>query len=596
MKNKSMIKGGEFLIKDQEAKDIFIPEDFSENQQMMASATKEFVEKELDSNREQFEKKDYKLTEDCMKKAGELGLLGISVPIEYGGMGMPFNTSVLICDQISGANGSFSTAFGAHTGIGTLPILLYGNDSQRKKYLPKLSSGEWIGCYCLTEPGAGSDANSGKTRAVLTEDEKHYLITGQKMWISNAGFADVFIVFSRIEDDKNITGFILEKGMEGITLGEEENKLGLNSSSTRQVFFNEVKVPTENMLGGRGNGFKIAMNALNVGRIKLSAAVLDACRRVIGLSINYSNERIQFGIPIAQFGAIRHKLADMAVRTYAIESATYRAGNDIEKNIEKLQSEGVNHQQAYLKGVEEYAIECSIVKVLGSETIQFCSDEGIQIYGGMGYSTDTPMEAAYRDARIARIYEGTNEINRMLLVGMILKRAMKGELDIMSPAMKVASELMSIPSFNSPDENVLFTIEKEYLKKLKKVILMTSGKAAQHYTMEIEKEQEVLMNLADMVIMVYTAESAILRAKKLADENGEESVKHQINMSKLFLYSAIKNCQRSGEEVILSFAEGDEQKMLLMGLKRFTKGYNINPKQLRRSIAAKLIEENKYCF
>ena len=591
-----MIKGGEFLIKDQEAKDIFIPEDFSEDQLMMASATKEFVEKELDPHREEFEKNDYKLTEDCMKKAGELGLLGISVPAEYGGMGMPFNTSVLICDKISGSNGSFSTAFGAHTGIGILPILLYGDDSQRKKYLPKLASGEWMGCYCLTEPGAGSDANSGKTKAILSEDGKHYLITGQKMWISNAGFADVFIVFARIDNDKNITGFILEKGMEGITLGEEEHKLGLNSSSTRQVFFNEVKVNIESMLGGRGNGFKIAMNALNVGRIKLSAAILDACRRVIGLSISYANERIQFGIPIAKFGAIRHKLAEMAVRTYAIESATYRAGNDIEKNIEKLESEGVNHQQAHLKGVEEYAIECSIVKVLGSETIQFCSDEGIQIYGGMGYSADTPMEAAYRDARIARIYEGTNEINRMLLVGMILKRAMKGELDIMSPAMKVASELMSIPSFNSPDENVLFTIEKEYLKKLKKVILMTSGKAAQHYTMEIEKEQEVLMNLADMVIMVYTAESAILRAKKLADENGEESVKHQINMSKLFLYSAIKNCQRSGEEVILSFAEGDEKKMLLMGLKRFTKGYNINPKQLRRSIAAKLIEENKYCF
>ena len=591
-----MIKGGEFLVKDQEAKNIFIPEDFSEDQLMMASATKEFVEKELDPHRGQFEKKDYKLTEDCMKKAGELGLLGISVPAEYGGMGMPFNTSVLICDKISGANGSFSTAFGAHTGIGTLPILLYGNESQRQKYLPKLASGKWMGCYCLTEPGAGSDANSGKTKAVLTEDGKHYLITGQKMWISNAGFADVFIVFARIEDDKNITGFILEKGMEGITLGEEEHKLGLNSSSTRQVFFNEVKVPTESMLGGRGNGFKIAMNALNVGRIKLSAAVLDACRRVIGLSINYSNERIQFGIPIAKFGAIRHKLADMAIRTYAIESATYRAGNDIEKNIEKLESEGVDHQQAHLKGVEEYAIECSIVKVLGSETIQFCSDEGIQIYGGMGYSADAPMEAAYRDARIARIYEGTNEINRMLLVGMILKRAMKGELDIMSPAMKVASELMSIPSFDSPDENVLFAVEKEHLKKLKKAILMTAGKAAQHYAMEIEKEQEVLMNLANMVIEVYTAESAILRSEKLAAKNGEETVEHQINMSKLFLYSAIKNCQRCGEEVILSFAEGDEQRMLLMGLKRFTKGYNINTKQLRRSIAVKLIEENKYCF
>ena len=591
-----MIKGGEFLIKDQEAADIFILEDFSEDQLMMASATKEFVEKELDPHREQFEKKDYKLTADCMKKAGELGLLGISVPADYGGMGMPFNTSVLICDKISGANGSFSTAFGAHTGIGTLPILLYGNVSQREKYLPKLASGEWMGCYCLTEPGAGSDANSGKTKAVLTEDGKHYLITGQKMWISNAGFADVFIVFARIEDDKNITGFILEKGMEGINLGEEENKLGLNSSSTRQVFFNEVKVPVESMLGGRGNGFKIAMNALNVGRIKLSAAVLDACRRVIGLSTSYANERIQFGIPISKFGAIKHKLADMAVRTYAIESATYRAGNDIEKNILKLESEGVDHQKAHLKGVEEYAIECSIVKVLGSETIQYCSDEGIQIYGGMGYSADAPIEAAYRDARIARIYEGTNEINRMLLVGMILKKAMKGKLDIMSPAMKVASELMSIPSFETTDDSILFAVEKEHLKKLKKAILMTAGKAAQHYSMEIEKEQEVLMNLADMVIEVYTAESAILRAEKLAAKNGEDSAEHQINMSKLFLYSAIKNCQKAGEEVILSFAEGDEQRILLIGLKRFTKGYNINTKQMRREVAAKLITENRYCF
>ena len=591
-----MIKGGEFLIKDQEAKDVFIPEEFGEDQLMMASATKEFVEKELDPHREQFEKKDYQLTEDCMKKAGELGLLGISVPSEYGGMGMPFNTSVLICDKISGANGSFSTAFGAHTGIGTLPILLYGNDEQRKKYLPKLATGEWMGCYCLTEPGAGSDANSGKTKAVLTKDGKNHHITGQKMWISNAGFADVFIVFARIEDDKNITGFILEKEMEGITMGEEEYKLGLNSSSTRQVFFNDVKVPVENMLGGRGNGFKIAMNALNVGRIKLSAAILDACRRVIGLSTSYSNERIQFGIPIAKFGAIKHKLADMAVRTYAIESATYRAGNEIEKNIERLESEGVDHQEAHLKGIEEYAIECSIVKVLGSETIQYCSDEGIQIYGGMGYSADAPMEAAYRDARIARIYEGTNEINRMLLVGMILKKAMKGELDIMTPAMKVASDLMSIPSFEKADESILFSVEKEHIKKLKKTILMTAGKAAQHFAMEIEKEQEVLMNLADMVIDVYTAESAILRAEKLALKDGEEKAQHQIVMSKLFLYSSIKNCQRCGEEVILSFTEGDEQRMLLMGLKRFTKGYTINPKNLRRNIADKLIEENRYCF
>ena len=591
-----MIKGGEFLITDQKSKDIFIPEDFSENQLMMASATKEFVEKELDSNREKFELKNYKLTEDCMKKAGDLGLLGISIPEEYGGMGMPFNTSVLICDKISGANGSFSTAFGAHTGIGTLPILLYGNQEQKEKYLPKLASGEWMGCYCLTEPGAGSDANSGKTKAVLSDNKKNYLITGQKMWISNAGFADVFIVFAKIEEDKNITAFILEKNMEGIIMGKEERKLGLHASSTRQIFFNEVKVPIKNMLGGRKNGFKIAMNALNVGRIKLSAAVLDACRRSIDLSTKYANERIQFGVPISQFGAIKHKLAEMAIKTYAIESATYRAGNDIEKNISRLENEGLNKQQSYLKGIEEYAIECSITKILGSETIQFCSDEGIQIYGGMGYSADTPMEAAYRDARISRIYEGTNEINRMLLVGMILKRAMKGELDIMTPAMKVASDLMSIPSFEKPDENILFAIEKEYLKKLKKAILMTAGKAVQHYAMTIEREQELLMNLADMIIEVYAAESTILRTEKLTLKNGEKETKPQINMSKLLLYQAIKKCNQSGEEIILSFAEGDEQKILLMGLKRFTKGYNINPKKLRREIAKKLIEKNQYFF
>mgnify|MGYP001284488727 FL=1 len=591
-----MIRGGEFLIKDQDSKDVFIPEDFSDDQLMMASATKEFVEKELDPHRERFEQKDYKLTEECMKKAGELGLLGISIPIEYGGMGMPFNTSVLICDRISGANGSFSTAFGAHTGIGTLPILLYGNQQQKERYLPKLSSGEWIGCYCLTEPGAGSDANSGKTKAVLSKDRKNYLITGQKMWISNAGFADVFIVFAKIEEDKNITAFILEKGAKGMTMGEEEHKLGLHSSSTRQIFFNEVKIPIEAMLGGRGNGFKIALNALNVGRIKLSAAILDACRRVINLSTKYSNQRIQFGGPISKFGVIKHKLADMAVRTYVIESATYRAGNDIEKNILRLQSKEKDKQKAYLKGIEEYAIECSITKIMGSETIQFCSDEGIQIYGGMGYSAEAPMEAAYRDARISRIYEGTNEINRMLLVGMILKKAMKGELDIITVAMKAASDLMSIPSFKRKDDSKLFTIEKEHLKNLKKAILMIAGKSAKHYGINIDKEQELLMNLADMVIDVYGAESAILRTEKLTHKNGQEKNKSQINMSKLFLYQAIKNCSRSGEEVILAFAEGDEKKMLLMGLKRFTKGYDINPKELRRKVAEKLIKENQYCF
>jgi alkylation response protein AidB-like acyl-CoA dehydrogenase len=591
-----MIKGGEFLIKDLEAKDIFIPEEFTEEQMMMANATSEFVDKELHPHRERFENKDYQLTVDCMKKAGEMGLLGISVPEAYGGMGMPFNTSMLICDRISGANGSFSTAYGAHTGIGTLPILLYGTEEQKQKYLPKIATGEWMSCYCLTEPDAGSDANSGKTKAVLTADGQHYLITGQKMWISNAGFADVFIVFARIEDDKNITGFILDKGMEGITLGEEEHKLGLHSSSTRQVFFNEVKVPADHMLGGRGNGFKIAMNALNVGRIKLSAAVLESARNVTSLSVQYANERQQFNTPIGKFGAIQHKLAEMAAGTYAIESATYRAGDDIEKNIARLKSEGMDDQQAYLKGIEEYAIECSITKVLGSENMQYISDEGVQIYGGMGFSADAPMEAAYRDARISRIYEGTNEINRMLLVGMVLKRAMKGELDIMTPAMKVADELMSIPSFDTPDESTLFAVEKEMLKKMKKAILMAAGKAAMHFTMDIEKEQEVLMHISDMAMQAYAVESAMLRTEKLAQLKGEEAVATQIAMTQLYMHNAIKKLRNAGEEVILSFAEGDELRILLIGLKRFTKGYMVNPKQLRRSIAEKMLKENKYCF
>ena len=441
--------------------------------------------------------------------------------IEYGGMGMPFNTSVLICDRISGANGSFSTAFGAHTGIGTLPILLYGNQQQKERYLPKLSSGEWIGCYCLTEPGAGSDANSEKQKLYLVKIEKlPYYRTKDDL---KCRFSDVFIVFVKIEEDKNITAFILEKGAKGMTMGEEEHKLGYYSS-TRQIFFNEVKIPIEAMLGGRGNGFKIAMNALNVGRIKLSAAILDACRRVINLSTKYSNQRIQFGVPISKFGVIKHKLADMAVRTYVIESATYRAGNDIEKNILRLQSKEKDKQKAYLKGIEEYAIECSITKIMGSETIQFCSDEGIQIYGGMGYSAEAPMEAAYRDARISRIYEGTNEINRMLLVGMILKKAMKGELDIITLAMKAASDLMSIPSFKRKDDSKLFTIEKEHLKNLKKAILMIAGKSAKHYGINIDKEQELLMNLADMVVDVYGAESAILRTEKLTHKNGQEKI------------------------------------------------------------------------
>jgi alkylation response protein AidB-like acyl-CoA dehydrogenase len=511
---------------------------------------------------------------------------------------MGFVSTMLVCDYISSGTGSFSTAFGAHTGIGTMPITLYGTEAQKQKYVPKLATGEWFGAYCLTEPEAGSDANSGKTTAELTEDGKHYKINGQKMWISNAGFCKLFIVFARIEDDKNITGFIVENNPEnGITLGEEEHKLGIRASSTRQVFFNDTLVPVENMLSERGNGFKIAMNALNVGRIKLAAACLDSQRRIITTAVNYANERKQFKTPIADFGAIKSKIAEMAASAYASESASYRAAKNIEDRIALRIEAGNTHQEAELKGVEEYAIECSILKVAVSEDVQNCSDEGIQIFGGMGFSEETPMEAAWRDARIVRIYEGTNEINRMLSVGMLVKKAMKGHVDLLGPATKVADELMGIPSFDVPDYSELFSEEKDIIKRLKKVFLMVAGAAVQKYGSDLDKHQQLLMNASNILIEIYMAESTILRTEKNAKRYGEEAQKEQIAMAKLYLFNAVEIIKKNGIEGIVSFAEGDEQKMMLMGLKRFTKYTNYpNVVALRNTIAEKVKAENKYCF
>ncbi|NRB59357.1 MAG: acyl-CoA dehydrogenase family protein [Winogradskyella sp.] len=597
---KDILRGGQFLVKETSCDDIFTPEDFSEEQKMMLETVKEFVDREIWPKKEQFEKKDYALTEEIMRKAGELGLLGIAVPAEYDGLEMGFVSTMLVCDYISGATGSFSTAFGAHTGIGTMPITLYGTEEQKKKYVPALASGEKFGAYCLTEPGAGSDANSGKTKAVLSEDGKHYLISGQKMWISNAGFAETFIVFARIEDDKNITGFIVEYDKDnpnGMTLGEEEHKLGIHSSSTRQVFFNDTKVPAENMLSERGGGFKIAMNALNVGRIKLAAACLDAQRRTITEAVKYANERVQFKTPIVQFGAIKSKLAEMATSAYAGESASYRAAKNIEDRIAIRQASGNTHQEAELKGVEEYAIECSILKVAVSEDTQNCTDEGIQVFGGMGFSADTPMESAWRDARIARIYEGTNEINRMLAVGMLVKKAMKGHVDLLGPATAVADELMGIPSFDTPDYSELFSEEKEMIAKLKKVFLMVAGAGVQKYGPQLEEHQQLLMAASNILIEVYMAESTILRTEKNAKRFGEEAQSHQIAMAKLYLYNAVDIVIKNAKEGIVSFAEGDEQRMMLMGLKRFTKYTNMpNVVALRTQIADKLSEENRYCF
>ncbi|MFP9117824.1 acyl-CoA dehydrogenase family protein [Flavobacterium sp. RNTU_13] len=596
--DKQITRGGQFLVKETASEDIFTPEDFSEEQLMMRDSVKEFIDREVWPYKDRFEKKDYAFTEETMRKAGELGFLGVAVPEAYGGLGMGFVSTMLTCDYISGATGSFSTAFGAHTGIGTMPITLYGTEEQKLKYVPKLASGEWFGSYCLTEPGAGSDANSGKTKAVLSADGTHYLITGQKMWISNAGFCNLMIVFARIEDDKNITGFIVEYDpANGITLGEEEHKLGIRASSTRQVFFNETKVPVENMLSERGNGFKIAMNALNVGRIKLAAACLDAQRRTITGAVKYANERVQFKTPIANFGAIRAKLAEMATSCYAGESASYRAAKSIEDRIEARVAAGETHQDAELKGVEEFAIECSILKVAVSEDVQNCTDEGIQIFGGMGFSEDTPMESAWRDARIARIYEGTNEINRMLSVGMLIKKAMKGHVDLLGPAMKVAEELMGIPSFETPDYSELFAEEKEIIGKLKKAFLMVAGSAVQKYGPALDEHQQLLMAASDMLIEIYMAESTILRTEKLAKAKGAENVKEQIAMAQLYLYHAVDLINTKGKEGIASFAEGDEQRMMLMGLKRFTKYANLpNVVALRETIAAKIIAENSYPF
>ncbi|MFP2996472.1 acyl-CoA dehydrogenase family protein [Spongiivirga sp. MCCC 1A20706] len=596
--NKEILRGGQFLVKETKCEDVFTLEDLNEEQKMMRDSTKEFVDREVWAHWERFEKKDYAFTEECMRKAGELGLLGISVPEAYDGLGMGFVSTMLVCDYISGATGSFSTAYGAHTGIGTMPITLYGNEEQKKKYVPKLATGEWFGAYCLTEPGAGSDANSGKTKAELSDDGKHYLISGQKMWISNAGFCQLFIVFARIGDDKNITGFIVENDpSNGITMGEEEPKLGIKSSSTRQVFFNETKVPVENMLSERGGGFKIAMNALNVGRIKLAAACLDAQRRIIDEATKYANERIQFKTPIMNFGAIKSKIATMATNTYADESASYRAAKNIEDRIAIRVAEGNSHQEAELKGVEEYAIECSILKVAVSEHVQSTSDEGIQIFGGMGFSAEAPMESAWRDARISRIYEGTNEINRMLSVGMLVKKAMRGHVDLLNPAMKVADELTGIPSFDTPDYSEVLSEEKDMIAKLKKVFLMVAGSAVQKFGPELEKHQQLLMASSDILIQIYLAESAILRTEKNAKRFGEESQAVQIAMSKLYLYNAVDIIQSKGKEAIVSFAEGDEQRMMLMGLKRFTKYMNHpNVVALRTQIADSVAAENGYHF
>jgi alkylation response protein AidB-like acyl-CoA dehydrogenase len=593
---KHAIKGGEFLIRETQAQEIFIPEEFNEEQKMIMQQCKDFLAKEVWPRLDEIDSmKDPKLMPSILDKAGELGLLGTSVPQELGGFGMDFNTTMLVAEVIGGGH-SVAVGLSAHTGIGTLPILYYGNDAQKKKYIPKLASGEWKAAYCLTEPDSGSDANSGKTKATLTPDGKHYVINGQKMWITNGGFADVYVVFAKIDNDKNLSAFIVERAFGGITMNEEEKKMGIKGSSTRQIFFNDCKVPVENLLSERENGFKIAVNILNIGRIKLGIAALGGSKLAISKAIKYATERKQFTVPIATFGAIKHKIAEAVTKIFASESAHYRASQNIDDAYNAFVASGLDSAKARLKSLEEFAIECAILKVHGSEVLDFVVDEGVQIYGGMGFSAEGPMDRAYRDARINRIFEGTNEINRLLTIDMLMKRAMKGTLDLMNPAMAVQKELMSIPDFGASEEEGIFVKEKKALANLKKAGLMVAGAAVQKFMMKLSDEQEILMNLADMLIEGYVAESVLLRVEKLISQRGEKACEIQKEMAIIYLHYAIEKAASAGRSAISSFAEGDELRLMLMGLKRFTKIDPYNLKEARRKVANYAIEKGEYPF
>ena len=592
--NTNPIKGGEFIIRNVHHSEVFIPENWTEEQKMIAQMCDDFINAEILPNLDRIDNMEEGLMPSLIEKAGALGLVGMSVPEELGGMAVDFKTSLLTTEKL--AHGfSFSVAYSAHTGIGTLPLLYYGNDEQKKKYIPKLASGEWKAAYCLTEPGAGSDANSGKTKAVLTDDGKHYILNGQKMWITNAGFADFFTVFAKIDDDEKLSAFLVEATYDGITLNPEEKKMGIKGSSTRQVFFNNVKVPVENLLSTRENGFKIALNILNIGRIKLGAAVMGGAKAAITDSVKYANEREQFGRLISKYGAIRYKIAESVIQTFVVESAIYRAGQNIDDSIAGYVSEGMDKGEATLKGIELFAPECAILKVAGSEALDYVVDEAVQIYGGMGYSAEAPVERAYRDSRINRIFEGTNEINRLLTVDMVLRRAMKGELDLMGPAMAVANELMSIPDSSEKPTSILGN-EELYLAGFKKTILMIAGSAVQKLMQSLSKEQEILMNISDISIWTYLAESSLLRVQQMIELRGEENCQEEIAIVKTYFYDVADKINKAGKDALNSFVEGDELRMMLMGLKRFTKTESFNPKSARQAISVKVIEANQYCF
>ena len=589
--NTTTIKGGEWIIKEVDAKSVFIPEEFNEEQLMVKEMCSQFLDTEVLPVIDRIDKLEPGLMPGLLAKAGEQGLLGVSIPESYGGLGKDFITSTIVAEYLGGGY-SFSVANAAHTGIGTLPILYFGTEAQRAKYVPKLASGEFKGAYGLTEPNSGSDALGAKTTAKLSDDGKHYILNGQKCWITNGGFADVYTVFAKI-DGEQFTAFIVERGMEGFTQGPEEHKMGIKGSSTVQLYFQDCKVPVENVLGEIGRGHVIAFNILNIGRLKLGAATLGGARRALTITIQYAITREQFKLPIVKFGAIRHKLAEMAIQMWVGETALYRVSKNIDEQEQEMLKSGKTLSEALLGAAEEYAIECAILKVFGSEVLDFVVDEGVQVHGGNGYSDEYQISKAYRDSRINRIYEGTNEINRLLTVDMVLKRAMKGKLDLMGPALAVQSELMSIPDFGSEEEGA-FAKEKKAIANFKKCILMVAGAAVQKLMMTLSKEQEILMNIADMAIITYHAESALLRLEKLTALKGEAATAVQADIVKTYIYDAADAINKAGKDALNAFAEGDELRMMNIGLKRFTKVEPFNTKDARRRICAQLVADNGY--
>lgn len=583
-------KGGEFLIKDFSFDDDYIPEMMDSDQKMVRDMVRDFVDNELAESAHILENQV-----PLMDKAAELGLVGANIPQKYGGQELGTILNTIIGEEMGRGDASFSTTFAAHTGIGMLPILYFGTEAQKDKYLPRLVLAELKAAYCLTEPGSGSDALGAKTKAILNEEGTHYLLTGQKMWISNAGFADVFIVFAQVDGDK-FTGFIVEKGTEGMTLGAEEHKLGLKGSSTRQIFFDNAKVPAENILGEIGKGHLIAFNVLNIGRYKLGVLVGGGVKKICNIAVSYALEREQFKTPIANFGAIQFKLAQMVADAFVLETVNYRIANQLEDWKTTALAEGKSYEEAMLDAAEEYAIECAISKIYGSEAIDKAADELLQIHGGYGFSEEYLPARIYRDTRINRIYEGTNEINRLLLVNMLLRRVMKGELDMVGPAWAVQKELAGMPKMEQFDGP--YASETKALSHFKKMLLMVAGAGAKYQMdgkVDLKNEQEVLMNMANMMIDVFNAESILARLNVIhtMDDN-HLNVKEAV--MKLYFHDAQDRLSKNATDALASFASGDELKIMLLGVKRFSKLEPVNVKELRRLIAQSVINNKAYPF